>query len=74
MSRLVFIPSATPAPRGLFERGDDAKQVQRWLGHHASSFTLHTYIHLLQDDLDAPLDVVAPRARSLKSLYDAIVT
>jgi integrase len=37
----------------LFERGANAKQVQRWLGHHAASFTLDTYIHLLRGDLDA---------------------
>lgn len=43
----------------LFERGANAKQVQRWLGHHAASFTLDTYIHLLADDLYAPLDLQA---------------
>lgn len=30
-----------------------AKQVQGWLGHHAASFTLDTYTHLLSDDLVA---------------------
>jgi len=29
----------------------NAKQVQGWLGHHAASFTIDTYIHLLPDDL-----------------------
>jgi integrase len=39
----------------LFREGKNAKQVQAWLGHHAASFTLDTYIHLLDDDLgDAP--------------------
>jgi integrase len=39
----------------LFARGLNAKQVQAWLGHHAASFTLDTYVHLLPDDLaDAP--------------------
>jgi hypothetical protein len=28
--------------------------VQAWLGHHAASFTLDTYIHLLDDDLPNP--------------------
>ncbi|MGI8806174.1 MAG: tyrosine-type recombinase/integrase, partial [Thermoleophilaceae bacterium] len=39
----------------LFERGANAKQVQRWLGHHSASFTLDTYVHLLEDDLGEPL-------------------
>jgi integrase len=43
----------------LFKRGANAKQVQRWLGHHSASFTLDTYIHLLDDGLGAPLDVEA---------------
>lgn len=41
----------------LFERGRNAKQVQRWLGHHAASFTLDTYTHLLDDGLGAGLDL-----------------
>jgi hypothetical protein len=41
----------------LFERGANAKQVQRWLGHHSPSFTLSCYVHLLSDELDAPLDL-----------------
>jgi integrase len=39
----------------LFERGANAKQVQRWLGHHSPSFTLDTYVHLLEDELGEPL-------------------
>jgi len=35
----------------LFRHGLNAKQVQGWLGHHAASFTLDTYVHLLADDL-----------------------
>lgn len=38
----------------LFRRGLNPKQVQAWLGHHAASFTLDTYIHLLDDDLPDP--------------------
>jgi integrase len=34
----------------LFDRGHNAVQVQRWLGHHSAAFTLATYIHLLDDD------------------------
>ena len=39
----------------LFAAGRNIKQVQRWLGHHSPSFTLDTYVHLLDDDLGAPL-------------------
>jgi integrase len=39
----------------LFDQGRNAKQVQRWLGHHSASFTLDTYIHLLSDDIGEPL-------------------
>lgn len=41
----------------LFEQGRNAKQVQRWLGHHSAAFTLDTYIHLLSDELDEPLEL-----------------
>jgi hypothetical protein len=30
-------------------------QVQRWLGHHSASFTLDTYVHLLDNHLGEPL-------------------
>lgn len=39
----------------LFAEGRNAVQVQRWLGHHSPSFTLDTYIHLLDPDLGEPL-------------------
>jgi integrase len=39
----------------LFANGRNAVQVQRWLGHHSAAFTLSTYVHLLDDDLGAPL-------------------
>ena len=42
---------ATRAPPPCSSRGFNAKQVQVWLGHHAPSFTLDTYVHLLSDDL-----------------------
>jgi len=39
----------------LFRSGKNPKQVQAWLGHHAASFTMDTYVHLLPDDVgDAP--------------------
>jgi hypothetical protein len=38
-------------------------QVQRWLGHHKPSFTLDTYVHLLDEDVPEPVffDVLAGR-------------
>ena len=39
----------------LFAEGRNAVQVQRWLGHHSPSFTLDTYVHLLDADLGTPL-------------------
>jgi integrase len=38
----------------LFRRGWNAVQVQRWLGHHKPSFTLDTYVHLLDEDVREP--------------------
>jgi hypothetical protein len=35
---------------------------QRWLGHHAASFTLDTYTHLLDDGLGDGLDLDAELA------------
>ena len=39
-------------------------QVQRWLGHHKPSFTIDTYVHLLDEELGAPLDAVRVNAGS----------
>jgi integrase len=39
----------------MFEQGRNVVQVQKWLGHHAASFTLDTYVHLLEDDLGGPI-------------------
>ena len=39
----------------LFDDGRNVVQVQRWLGHHKPSFTIDTYVHLLEDDLGEPL-------------------
>ena len=43
----------------LFAEGRNIVQVQRWLGHHAPSFTLDTYVHLLEDDIGQPLRTVS---------------
>jgi integrase len=46
-------------------RRPDVKHVQRWLGHSSPSFTLTTYVHLLPDEIAAPLDVAfASRLRA----------
>lgn len=47
----------------LFERGANAVQVQRWLGHHSAAFTLSTYVHLLDDGVGEALTAadIAPR-------------
>ena len=34
-------------------------QVQKWLGHHKASFTIDTYVHLLDEDLPEAVDVAA---------------
>jgi integrase len=41
----------------LFDEGRNVKQVQRWLGHHKASFTLDTYVDLLDDKIGGPLDL-----------------
>jgi integrase len=41
----------------LFERGFNVKQVQKWLGHHSPSFTLDTYVHLLDERLPEPVSL-----------------
>jgi hypothetical protein len=51
----------------LFRNGWNAVQVQRWLGHHAPSFTLDRYVHLLDGDMPEPafFDVIGPRCDQL---------
>lgn len=52
----------------LFRSGKNAKQVQAWLGHHAASFTMDTYVHLLPDDVgEAPeaFDLLSGRGETL---------
>ncbi|HYH59588.1 MAG TPA: site-specific integrase [Thermoleophilaceae bacterium] len=46
----------------LFAQGRNVVQVQKWLGHHSPSFTLDTYVHLLDGDLGGPLGVATPVA------------
>jgi hypothetical protein len=33
------------------------RQVQRFLGHHSPSFTLDTYVHLLDEGVGEPLSL-----------------
>jgi integrase len=42
----------------MFAAGRNVVQVQRWLGHHSPSFTLDTYVHLLDADLGEPIELV----------------
>jgi integrase len=46
----------------LFAAGRNVVTVQQWLGHHSPSFTLDTYVHLLDADLGEPLEA-KPSAR-----------
>lgn len=39
----------------LFASGRNPKQVQGWLGHHKASFTIDTYVHLLDGGIGGPL-------------------
>jgi integrase len=48
----------------LFAEGRNAKQVQRWLGHHSAAFTLSVYIDLLDDGVGEGL-AIAQGARRL---------
>ena len=51
------VPWASPhtlrhtAASMLFARGENVKRIQRFLGHDRASFTLDTYVHLLDDEL-----------------------
>src|SRR5829696_4745922 len=51
----------------LFAGGKNAIQVQEWLGHHKASFTLDTYVHLLDKDLGEPLRLAAVLPRAAES-------
>lgn len=51
----------------LFERGANAKQAQRLLGHHSPAFTLNAYVHLLGDDLGEPLALDAELAGNTRA-------
>jgi integrase len=48
----------------LFAQGRNVVQVQKWLGHHSPSFTLDTYVHLLEGDLGEPLEPLRVNKRS----------
>ncbi len=41
----------------LFERGRNVRQVQEWLGHADPSFTLRTYVHLMDEGVGSGLDL-----------------
>ncbi len=48
----------------LFAEGRNVVHVQRWLGHHSPSFTLDTYVHLLDGDVGIPLQPLQVNAGS----------
>jgi hypothetical protein len=56
----------------LFRRGWNAVQVQRWLGQHEPSFTLDTYVHLLEADVPTPQFSDALLARRGADAHDAL--
>lgn len=41
-----------------FARGANAKQVQHALGHHSAAFTMSVYVHLMDEDRIAPLEIL----------------
>ena len=57
----------------LFARGENPKTIQRWLGHHRASFTLDTYVHLLDEELPEGLGVdavtVEPVPETIAAIY-----
>lgn len=60
----------------LFQGGKNAKQVQRWLGHATATFTLDTYIHLMDDGLGSAdfLDQIIQPAPATASDDESTVT
>lgn len=48
----------------LFAGGANIIEVQKFLGHHLPSFTLDTYVHLLEQDQGPALDLGAMIRRS----------
>jgi len=64
----------------LFEAGRNVKQVQEWLGHHKPSFTLDTYVHLMDagvgdvaflDEAIVPAGVTGVSRQHLRSTANA---
>ena len=47
----------------LFAEGRNIRQVSAWLGHADPSFTLKTYVGLLDGDVGGPLDLDAVLGR-----------
>ena len=66
LGRLSHVP---PYVRfDAFERGRNAKQVQRWLGHHLAAYTLSTYVHLLDSGVGEPLSLDSELAQSANAV------
>jgi len=56
----------------LFAKGRNVVQVQRWLGHHSPSFTLDTYVHLLDGDFGQPLTPVRVKKKPSRGPKTAV--
>ena len=56
----------------LFAEGRNVKQVQAWLGHHAASFTLDTYVHLLDGDVAEPLEPARVNTGSTRRMKNGV--
>ncbi len=45
------------------------KHLRRtWLGHHSAAFTLATYVHLLDGDLEEPLAILQEGGQDAESV------
>jgi integrase len=64
-----------PAYRGVpaVAEGRNVVQVQRWLGHHSASFTLDTYVHLLDGDIGTPLEPAWVNTRSTPCMQNGAI-
>lgn len=55
----------------LLERGANAVQVQRWLGHHSPAFTMSRYVHLLDSGVGEALELDTELARGANRVLRA---
>jgi hypothetical protein len=48
----------------LIESGLSPLRLQRWMGHHSPAFTLDTYGHLIDGDLDLRKELASAERKS----------